>query len=689
MVPALNGACGGSALLSRPTCSNGPMLLNRGAAVTPWPTQLLAARSLQQPQQHSRHGASCAVSAVGDRAVAGDSDRRMRRTRTTPGNRDGNRDSSSSGGTSGRHGGSRRQLDEDIDVDDYFMDPLEAAKLRRMAKEQGMAAVVDDEGFVKVQLSDAAAELVTKAPAAAAAEPDTADSSSSAPDEQQQDGGDGSSSSSSSRSRLFSKSQLQPAAPGSGGTAPALPIVRPSSSSSSREQDNSSSRGYSSNAPPWASKGRTYGSSSSSGSGSAAFFSSKSWEDLRASPELIEALKTIGVTKPSHIQAEAFQTLSSKSKAKHVALADQAGSGKTLAYLLPLLQQLKRKEGAAGGPVTQPNSPSLIIMAPTTELAQQVGRVVRALSGAGLRVRCAVMTGGQSEADRRSKTMRTQCELLDGGVDVLVATPGRLLSHLEKGSLSLQHTAALVMDEVDVLAGGEVSYAEHIAPLRAAAGPGLRCVLVSATLPQHTFDELQELFMGLGAAFGPGLHRTATGCVEELVDCSGGDEISLESGTARKLEAMMQALDRVRSPRTLVFCNKIETCRVVENALKRRSDSYQVMAYHEAIREEARAASLQTWLSAPSPSQPPMVLVCTDRTSRGIDSMWCEHVVLFEFPRDPSEYVRRVGRTARGAGGRGVVTVLVLGKQVALAKDILARNKAGAPVHRVPRLFNE
>ncbi|WIA31756.1 hypothetical protein OEZ86_002630 [Tetradesmus obliquus] len=484
---------------------------------------------------------------------------------------------------------------------------------------------------------------------------------------------------------------MVPALNGACGGSALLSRSTSSSSSSSREQDSSisSSRGYSSNAPPWASKSRSYGSSSSSGSGSAAFFSSKSWEDLRASPELIEALKTIGVTKPSHIQAEAFQTLSSKSKVKHVALADQAGSGKTLAYLLPLLQQLKRREAAAGGPVTQPNSPSLIIMAPTTELAQQVGRVVRALSGAGLRVRCAVMTGGQSEADRRSKTMRTQCELLDGGVDVLVATPGRLLSHLEKGSLSLQHTAALVMDEVDVLAGGEVSYAEHIAPLRAAAGPGLRCVLVSATLPQHTFDELQELFMGLGAAFGPGLHRTATGCVEELVDCSGGDEISLESGTARKLEAMMQALDRVRSPRTLVFCNKIETCRVVENALKRRSDSYQVMAYHEAIREEARAASLQTWLSAPSPSQPLMVLVCTDRTSRGIDSMWCEHVVLFEFPRDPSEYVRRVGRTARGAGGRGVVTVLVLGKQVALAKDILARNKAGAPVHRVPRLFNE
>lgn len=113
----------------------------------------------------------------------------------------------------------------------------------------------------------------------------------------------------------------------------------------------------------------------------------------------------------------------------------------------------------------------------------------------------------------------------------------------------------------------------------------------------------------------------------------------------------------------------------------------QVLAYHEAIREDLRTAALNNWLTAPSPSAPPKVLVCTDRTSRGIDSMWCDHVVLFEFPRDPSEYVRRVGRTARGAGGRGVVTVLVLGKQVALAKEIMERNKAGAPVHRVPRVW--
>ena len=72
------------------------------------------------------------------------------------------------------------------------------------------------------------------------------------------------------------------------------------------------------------------------------------------------------------------------------------------------------------------------------------------------------------------------------------------------------------------------------------------------------------------------------------------------------------------------------------------------------------------------------------RASRGIDSVHTEHVILFDFPRDPSEYVRRVGRTARGASGRGVVSVLVMGRQVRLASDIIDRNQRGMPIHSVP-----
>lgn len=114
-----------------------------------------------------------------------------------------------------------------------------------------------------------------------------------------------------------------------------------------------------------------------------------------------------------------------------------------------------------------------------------------------------------------------------------------------------------------------------------------------------------------------------------------------------------------------------------------------VLPHHAAIVSERQRQNLSLFLAAPEGAagdsarsgrrlpgqqlqQQQLVLVCTDRASRGLDSAYCEHVVLFDFPRDPSEYVRRVGRTARG-GGAGLVTVLALGRQVKLAKDIIKR----------------
>ncbi|GBF95962.1 DEAD-box ATP-dependent RNA helicase [Raphidocelis subcapitata] len=486
------------------------------------------------------------------------------------------------------------------------------------------------------------------------------------------------------------------------------------------------------------------------------FYSGSGWRELGASDAVVAALQSLGITRPSH--AESYRAMRNPA-VRHVALADQAGSGKTLAYLLPLLQALVEEEAAAGRPCTAPGSPRLLVVAPTVELAQQVQRVLRALVAGGLRFRTALMTGGQAEDDRRSKALRTQEAALKAGVDVAIATPGRAVALLQRGTLTLAATKAVVLDEIDVLAGGEETYREQVEPLQAAAPMTTRFVLVSATLPAHTFQSLREAFPGVTPAFGPGLHRVAAGVTEELVDCSGGDEISLETGVQRKLEALTDALERHRARRAIVFCNKLEACRAVENYLRRshgaggegddapfmtsaervrerrrvrrqgeRGDEppadesdfggggggggagsgggggggnrlvVEVHAYHEAVKEDTRAASLAAFLSpdppspapsasaAPAPARPPVVLVCTDRTSRGIDTAYCEHVVLFDFPRDPSEYVRRAGRTARGAGGRGVVSVLVLGKQVPLARDIIDQNQKGRPVHRVPGL---
>ncbi|CAI7817955.1 unnamed protein product [Closterium sp. NIES-54] len=134
--------------------------------------------------------------------------------------------------------------------------------------------------------------------------------------------------------------------------------------------------------------------------------------------------------------------------------------------------------------------------------------------------------------------------------------------------------------------------------------------------------------------------------------------------------------------------HQIETCRRVENVLvraDRQQRRYRVLVCHAGIAPDARRQALEQLL-APNPPLP-LILVCTDRASRGIDSIDVDRVVLFDFPRDPSEYVRRVGRTARGAGGTGTVYVFVQGGQVGLARRIMTRNDRGLPVHEVPDSF--
>lgn len=186
------------------------------------------------------------------------------------------------------------------------------------------------------------------------------------------------------------------------------------------------------------------------------------------------------------------------------------------------------------------------------------------------------------------------------------------------------------------------------------------------------------------------------------MDCSGGDEVSEETGFQRKAAALFAVLQEQRAPRSIVFCNKIDTCRKVENFLNRAlgaGESVEVLPHHAAIADTRRDANLRRFLAAPGSSgggrqrrgkgggggEPDrLVLVCTDRASRGMDSAFVEHVVLFDMPRDPSEYLRRVGRTTRGAAGTGVVSVLALGRQVKLAKEIIDRNQTGLALHRIP-----
>tara|TARA_B110000977_G_scaffold65561_1_gene89340 strand:+ start:739 stop:2883 length:2145 start_codon:yes stop_codon:yes gene_type:complete len=494
------------------------------------------------------------------------------------------------------------------------------------------------------------------------------------------------------------------------------------------------------------------------------FFAGSRFKQLGASAEVETALAAMGIERPSHIQALTYKALAAEfvqtedgagkvevgsanleqgtdadttdaseiasedAYEKHVPsqnilLADQAGSGKTLAYLLPLLQKLHSVELTKGR--AAPNKPRLLILCPTGELVMQVLGVVRELARGGLRCRSLAMTGGNEG--------KTQTQALKEGIDVVVGTPGRvqhmvevrishpphtasLVAHTptdtfffynKVGKIDVSDLQAVVMDECDVLLGDSFEFAEQVKPLRQAClamgeKSQTKFVLVTATIPEDVLAQLRDFFDGdLRVVQGPGLHRPAAGLLERLVDCSGGDVVDDQSGFYRKYRALEQLLEAERGKgrggkkgaggaarRMLLFCNKIETCRRVENMLRRADrdgERLVPMPYHAALTDERRKASLDRFLAPPKPNETPMMLVCTDRASRGLDASLVSHVILFDFPRDPSEYVRRVGRTARGALGTGEVSVLVLGRQVRLAREIMRRNTRGDPVESTPQ----
>ncbi|MCO5595045.1 hypothetical protein L7F22_049082 [Adiantum nelumboides] len=355
-------------------------------------------------------------------------------------------------------------------------------------------------------------------------------------------------------------------------------------------------------------------------------------------------------------------------------VADQTGSGKTLAYLAPLFQRFLKEEGEGSGR-SFPNRPRGLVLVPTSELAAQVLNVCRLISKGGALLRSMVATGGFR--------LKPQVEALESCADIMIATPGRFLQLLDAGSLGLDNLRSIVFDEVDILFD-DPEFSKTLEKIESLAPIKTQYIHVTATLPVDICDNILEKHPASVPIMGPGLHCTAAGLQEVLVDCSGEGEKTQETAYENKKRVLLQLVEQQPVPKTIVFCNKIETCRKVENALKRldrKGATLTVLPYHAALALEVRLENMQRFMLA-DPDKC-VFLVCTDRASRGLDLVDVEHVVLFDFPRDPSEYVRRVGRTAR-AGGPGKAFVFVVGKQVSLARRIMMRNEKGHPIHSVP-----
>jgi len=412
------------------------------------------------------------------------------------------------------------------------------------------------------------------------------------------------------------------------------------------------------------------------------FFSRKTLEDptFQTPGTIFENLcKGAEIERPSKIQSLVWPVIL---QGKPCIVADQTGSGKTLAYLIPLLYR------ALDAPIEGPKvngAPRVLILAPTAELADQT-RAVCAKIAKQVPFSTLVVTA----AGKFSTSIRDQIRMIQRQpVDVLISTPGRISTILRtrNSGLDLSYLQSIVLDEVDVLLLDD-TFGPQLRTVGAAAPVDqTQFVFVTATLPDAVVETVEKEFPGVVRLKGPGLHRVAPTVKERLVDVSVPSKFNRDTKLCFdvKSKQLLRALRQTRCRRTLIFCNTVDSCRQVENLLRRkdrREQVYEVRAYHNAMTAEARNENLAVFAhgdtdggrSAKDSKKGAIdsVLVCTDRAARGVDfeAAPVDHVILFDFPKDASEYVRRVGRTAR-AGRTGTSTVFAYGWQLPIARKVM------------------
>ncbi len=345
-----------------------------------------------------------------------------------------------------------------------------------------------------------------------------------------------------------------------------------------------------------------------------------SFEDIGLSPELLGAVLACGYTQPTPIQEKAIPSVL---LGRDVFCCAQTGTGKTAGYTLPMIDIL-----ASG--TAKARMPRSLVLAPTRELAQQIAASFETY-GKNHKLSHAVVIGGEA--------MGEQERLLDRGVDVLIATPGRLLDLFERGSVMLGGVKILVIDEADrMLDMGFIPDVERIV----ARLPRIRqTMMFSATLAPE-IKRLAEAFL-----INPKeIAVTASATVAQTVDHK-----IIRVAPAKKRDVLLALLRAEAVDSALVFCNRKKDIGPLRAHLKRHG--FDVGELHGDLPQSQRTETLAAFKGGTL-----KILISSDVAGRGLDISKVSHVFNFDVPMNAEDYVHRIGRTGR-AGRAGSAVTLV------------------------------
>jgi len=362
-----------------------------------------------------------------------------------------------------------------------------------------------------------------------------------------------------------------------------------------------------------------------------------SFSHLGLSDKVLAAVAATGYTTPTPIQEQAIPHVLARRDVLGIA---QTGTGKTAAFVLPMLTMLEKGRARARMPRT-------LILEPTRELAAQVKESFDKY-GAGQKLNVALLIGGVSFGDQDTKLTR--------GVDVLIATPGRLLDHTERGGLLLTGVELLVIDEADrMLDMGFIPDIERICKMI----PFTRQTLFfTATMPPE-IRRITETFLHNPEKIEVSRPATTAVGVAQF-------QVSVGREPHEKRETLRHLLREAKDlQNAIIFCNrKREVALLYKSLLKH---GFAVGALHGDMDQSARTAALDQFRKGEIP-----LLVASDVAARGLDIPATSHVFNFDVPHHADDYVHRIGRTGRaGRGGTAISIVTPLDQKSIVAIEKL------------------
>ena len=337
----------------------------------------------------------------------------------------------------------------------------------------------------------------------------------------------------------------------------------------------------------------------------------KNFQELNFPPSLLKALENMRFSTPTPVQAETIPL--AMQEGQDILGTAQTGTGKTGAFAIPLCAKLLTNK-----------HDGVLVLAPTRELALQVITVFHQLLSVDRSIKTSLLIGGES--------IEKQFRQLKGHPRLVVGTPGRINDHLERGTLKLKHTSALVLDETDLMLdmGFDVQISTIIEKI-----PHIRQTLMfSATLPKR-IEHLAGKYLKNPVRVSIGAESTPHKDIEQEM---------MRVVEKEKYEKLIEQLPQ-REGSIIIFVKTRD--KADRLSLRLYKDGYRSAAIHGNLRQSKRQRVLQGFRN-----QKNRILVATDVASRGIDVPHVRHVINYDLPQCAEDYVHRIGRTAR-AGGKG------------------------------------